>query len=375
VKVWIVADVSREIPGGMLRHMESHADGLRRLGHAAQVFCSEDFGAAWSGQIGRRLSGLHSIKGLVGKFRAESPDLVNVHTLIAPAWIAAQQLGLLGKAKIVVMSYGADERVAPRRSGLRHVVQLVDLTVPARFTLPRATGIWCVNNEDRAFVLQRYGLSDRRVALIPHACDELFYEPPRGEASRAARQLLFVGTWIPRKGTAILGAALPRLISRRPDLRITLAGTIVDEQTVRTSFPEAAQAALTVRPRVSPLELRELYRTSTMLLVPSEVEGLPIVLLEAMASSCPSLSAANSGMADVIVEGENGWLLSTREPDRWAARVESLLDDEPALRRAGEGARLTAARFRIDRVTAEAVAWYEFLLGAHRERRTTGRYS
>lgn len=369
-----MADVSREIPGGMLRHMESHADGLRRLGHAAQVFCSEDFGVAWSGQLGRRLPGVRSLKGLLGRVRAESPDLINVHTLVAPAWIAAQQLGLLGEAKVVVMSYGADERVAPRRSGLRRLVQLLDLTVPARATLPRATGIWCVNNEDRAFVLRRYGLPDRRVALLPHACDDLFYEPPAGE-TRAAGHLLFVGTWIARKGTAILASALPRLISWRPDLRVTLAGTMVDEQTVRTSFPEAAQEALSVRPRVSPIELRELYRTSTLLLVPSEVEGLPIVLLEAMASGCPSLSAANSGMSDVIVEGQNGWLLSTREPNPWAERLGSLLDDAPALRRAGEGARATAARFRIDRVTAEVVAWYEFLLGAPKERRTKGGHS
>lgn len=347
--------------------MESHVDGLRRLGHSAQVFCSEDFGTTGSATLDRRVSGLRSMKALLGRVRAESPDVMNVHTLIAPVWIAAQRMGLLGKAKVAVMSYGADERVVPRSRGLRRLVQLLGLTIPARATLPRATGIWCVNNEDREFVLKRYGLPERRVAVIPHACGEAFYESPAADEHRAGMHLLFVGSWIPRKGTAILSSALPHLISKRPDLRVTLAGTIVEERMVRASFPEWAQAALTVRPRVSPLDLRELYRTSTLLLVPSEVEGLPIVLLEAMASGCPSLSAANSGMADIIVEGENGWLLSTREPAAWAERIESLLQDGPALSRAGTGARATAERFRIDRVTSDAVAWYESLLGLPRQ--------
>jgi len=351
----------------MLRHMESHADGLRQFGHAAEVFCSEDFGITGSANIDRHVSGLRSMKALLGKVRAESPDVMNVHTLIAPAWIAAQQMGLLGKTKVVVMSYGADERVISRRSGLRRLVQLLGLTIPARAMLPRATGIWCVNAEDREFVLKRYGLSERRVAVIPHVCGGLFYDPPASDAHRASMHLLFVGSWIPRKGIAILSSALPQLISKRPDLRVTLAGTMVEERTVRTSFPGSAQAAITVHPQASPLELRELYRMGTLLLVPSEVEGLPIVLLEAMASGCPSLSAANSGMADIIVDGENGWLLSTREPAIWAERIESLLQDPSALRRAGQGARATAERFRSDRVTADAVAWYEFLLALPRQ--------
>src|SRR6185437_5318113 len=101
----------------MLRHMESHADGLRRLGHSAKVFCSEDFGTTGSANIDRRVSGLRSMKALLGSVRAEAPDVMNVHTLIAPVWIAAQRMGLLGKAKVAVMSYGADERVVPRSRG------------------------------------------------------------------------------------------------------------------------------------------------------------------------------------------------------------------------------------------------------------------
>jgi glycosyltransferase involved in cell wall biosynthesis len=67
-------------------------------------------------------------------------------------------------------------------------------------------------------------------------------------------------------------------------------------------------------------------------------------------------------MSDVIREGENGWLLDSREPADWAARIEALLADRDGLRRAGEGARATGQRFRVEQVAAQALAWYSSIM-------------
>jgi glycosyltransferase involved in cell wall biosynthesis len=342
--------------------MELHAEGLRRLGHGATVFCNEDFVSTGRPPLDARIPGVRSLAALLPRSRRERPDVVNVHSTPAPAWIAARRLGLLGRAAVVVMSYGADERTAATTTDLRGFLRRLRLALPARTMLPLAAGVWCVNSEDRAFFLERYHLDPARVALIPHAADDLFFapEPP---VERRPDQILFVGTWIPRKGIDILSAALPLLRARRSDLKIVLAGTIVDEATVRAAFPAAAQGALSVLPRTAPEKLRDLYRESTLLLIPSEMEGLPIVLLEAMACGCPSLSAEHSGMRDVIREGENGWLLASRDPAAWADRIQALLADREGLRRAGEGARATSPRFRLEEVTAQALAWYSSVMG------------
>jgi len=338
--------------------MELHAEGLRRLGHRARVWCAEDFASTGWPALDARTPGGRSLAALWPLARRERPDMYNVHTLSAPAWIAARRLGLLGRAPVVVMSYAADERGLTPGGGVRGLVQRLRIAGAARAMLPLASGVWCVNNEDRAFYLERYGLPPERVAVIPHAADDLFYAAPDQAVIRQAQQLLFVGTWIPRKGIEILRRALPILLGRIPSLRMVLAGTIADEAAVRAAFPGSAQGALRVVARSSPEELRALYAASTLLLVPSEIEGLPIVLLEAMAGGCPSLAAANSGMLDVIREGENGWLLGSREPDAWAARIEALLGNPEGLRRAGEGARTTAEDFRLERVTARALEFY-----------------
>jgi glycosyltransferase involved in cell wall biosynthesis len=109
--------------------------------------------------------------------------------------------------------------------------------------------------------------------------------------------------------------------------------------------------------------LRKLYRTSALLLLPSRREGLPISLLEAMSCGCPALTAANSGMLDAIVPGENGWLEVSFDPEVWATRIVSLLAAPRALAAASEGAYRSAEQYRLDRITPKVAGWYAELLG------------
>jgi len=361
VNVWIVADVPGAVPGGMMRHMLSHADGLLRLGHRATVFFSDAFWSSGIAGVDLRSSGLRSCASLLARCRHEVPDIVNVHSLIAPTWILAQRLGLLRATKIVVMSYGADERALPTRPGIRPALAKLRIALPARSALPHAAGIWCLNREDMEFYVSRYKVDEKRISLTPHAVGDLFYEPT-GDVRRTVRQLLFVGTWIERKGIGILSAMLPQLLSQYPDLKLVLAGTIAAEREVRATFPEQVQGAIRVLPVLGPEQLRKLYDESALLLVASELEGLPIVLLEAMARGCPSLSAANSGMKDVIEDDQNGWLLESRDPKVWADRIGSLLSDQAELERVGERARTFAERFRTETVARRALEWYGSLL-------------
>lgn len=355
--VWIVADVPRDVPGGMRRHMELHAEGLRRLGVRASVFFSEDVPRPVRGSLFARLPGARMLAGLFGRVRAEQPDLVNVHTLAAPAWIAARALGAL-RSKVVVMSYAADERILPReRVGFRAALRRLRIAVPARALFPRADGIWCVNREDAEFYRRVYRIREGRVAVIPHAVADTFFEP--SDERRIPSQLLFVGTWIERKGIDILASALPVAFERDSDLRVVLAGTMVEAAVVRRTFSDAVNQRIQVFPRLDDEALRRLYRSSGLLLVPSRLEGLPFSLLEAMAGGCPALVAANSGMKDVVREGRNGWLLNSFEASTWAERIVALTADRDGLASASAVAELGAREFRVGAVAERALRWYE----------------
>jgi glycosyltransferase involved in cell wall biosynthesis len=357
VKVWILADVSRSVPGGMRRHMELHAEGLERLGTAATVLLSEDV-HGFDGLKAWRAPGARMLLALRGRYRTERPDVVNVHTQCAPAWIAARRNGLID-SKVVVMSYAADEPAVGFREP-RDLLRWARVAVPARATFPHADGIWCVNQEDAEYYVGTYGVERRRIGRFPHAVADSFYaDEPR--VSRNPRRLLYVGTWIHRKGIDVLTAALERVVRAMPDVEIVLAGTLSGDAEVRGHLAAEVSARTRIVPLADDAELRDLYRSSALLLIPSRREGLPITMLEGMACGCPPLAAANSGMLDAVEPGENGWLEVSFDPERWAARLLELLARPDALERASLGASRTAESFRIETVARAVRGWYETL--------------
>jgi glycosyltransferase involved in cell wall biosynthesis len=233
------------------------------------------------------------------------------------------------------------------------------VALPARALFRHAAGIWCVNLEDAAFYETEYRITRDRLAVIPHSIEASFFEPCG--AARDWNQLLFVGTWIPRKGSDLLERCLPAVLSRAPDCRVVLAGVLVPEQDVRARLPRGSQHRVEVRTRVDDTELRALYGTSGLLLVPSRLEGLPFSLLEGFAGGCPALASAHSGMRDVVIEGRNGWLVDGDDPNRWTERILALLGDLDGRRAASDGARRSAQGFRTPDLTRAALAWYESL--------------
>jgi glycosyltransferase involved in cell wall biosynthesis len=366
VHVWILADVEHSVPGGMRRHMELHAEGLGRLGQRASLFFSEDFRTGAARHVPKRLPGIKTFAALKARYALEKPDVVNVHTQCAPAWIVAARTGR-APSRVVVMSYAADEgAISVERP--RDVLRWARAALPARSTFPRADGIWCVNRTDLAYYRDRYGVAPAKLACIPHAVGDSFYRDVPG-LERNPHQLLFAGTWIQRKGVDVLARALELAVRSAPELQIVLAGTLVGEADVRRALAPAVAERTRVFPTADDDALRALYRTSSLLLLPSRREGLPIVMLEAMASGCPPLAAANSGMLDAIVPGENGWLEASFDPELWAQRVLELVRAPEALRKASAGAARSAEAFRIETVGRTALDWYRTLLAPDGSRR------
>lgn len=357
MKVWVLADVSRSVPGGMRRHMELHAEGLERIGESATVLLAEDV-SGLDALKSLRAPGTRMLLALRDRYRAERPDIVNVHTQCAPAWIQARRAGWL-RSKIVVMSYAADEPAIGWREP-RDLLRWARVALPARSSFPHADGIWCVNQEDAEYYVGTYGVERQRIGRFPHAVADSFYATEPAVVRRPAR-LLYVGTWIHRKGIDVLTDALERVVGARPDVEIVLAGTLAGDADVRVHLGAAVSARTRIVPQAGDGELREMYRSSTLLLIPSRREGLPITMLEGMACGCPPLAAANSGMLDAVSPGENGWLEVSFDPGRWAARILELLAHPDRLERASRGAAVTAEGFRIETVARSVRSWYEAL--------------
>ena len=189
-----------------------------------------------------------------------------------------------------------------------------------------------------------FGVAPERLAMLGNGLDtELFRPDP--SVPRAERRLLCVGRASdPNKGIRTLVDALARL----PD-DVTL--TLVDSPTSEArkwALERGCADRLELAGRVSTEELVRLYRSATLVVVPSRYEGFGLPAAEAMACGTPVVTTDAGALPEVVSVGGGGVLVPPDDPDAMAKAIRDLLD-HPELR-ADLGRR---ARPRID----EAFAW------------------
>ena len=161
----------------------------------------------------------------------------------------------------------------------------------------------------------------------------------------AAGAVLSVGRLIPDKGMDVVIEACAR--AGRP---LVIAGSGPEraalEARARTSGSDVRFAGQVGRP-----ELDALYaQASVVVLAARRGEGLPNVLLEAMAQARPVVATSCAGTRDLLADGENGLLVPAGDALALAAAIERLAADRVLAARLADAARATAERFEWERV-------------------------
>ena len=194
----------------------------------------------------------------------------------------------------------------------------------------------------------KYNLDSERVAYIPNGVEARFFTP-REYLSDGKLRLLYAGTWLDQRGIFYIRDALRALAPKIPRLTMTFAGPGVPPEEIARFFGGELEKRIIVRPVVPADQMPNLYAEHDIFVFPSLMEGLPSVLLEAMASGMPVITSETCGMPDVVEDETNGLLI----PPGDAAVLERAilrLADSPELRRQlGQSARDTMRRYTWER--------------------------
>lgn len=167
---------------------------------------------------------------------------------------------------------------------------------------------------------------------------------------------LFVGRLIEAKGILDLVAALAMQSAEAP-WHLLVVGDGPLEQEVRRRAARAGVAAkLTLTGYLQGDDLRAAYQVADVFVLPSYSEGLPLVVLEAMAAGLPIVTTGIRGMADHLRDGVNGLLVPPGEPPALAAALARLLGDGEEGRRMGRVNREQVAEFSPERVARDYLA-------------------
>lgn len=275
-------------------------------------------------------------------------------TTALPLLVAGPGLKKKG-VRLAAIAHGLDvtDPNPAYQAAVRRLCGMLDAVMP----VSRATGEQLVER----------GLPRERVHVVPNAVDLDRFAGVAASRRDAARPsiagapplaeddflLVTVGRQVRRKGFAwFIENVMPKLPER---VLFWLAGDGPERENIEAAIERAGlQRRVRCLGKISEAELVELYRRGQLfvmpnIVVPGDMEGFGIVMLEAGACGLPTLAADLEGIRDVIEEGVNGWFAPTEDADAFALRIRALADDPEGLRAASERtAEYVTSKFRWD---------------------------
>jgi colanic acid/amylovoran biosynthesis glycosyltransferase len=199
-----------------------------------------------------------------------------------------------------------------------------------------------------------------KVRVVHCGIEQAFHAGAAGAPPPAAR-LVCVGRLCEQKGQLLLVQAAQRLRQRGVAFELVLAGDGEMRAEVQDAIAAAGlQAQVRITGWISSAQVREEMLAARAVVLASFAEGLPVVLMEAMALRRPVISTQVAGIPELVRPGENGWLVPAGDIDALAGALEDCLrTGSDMLARMGEAARLRVLeRHDIDTEAAKLAALF-----------------
>lgn len=183
---------------------------------------------------------------------------------------------------------------------------------------------------------------------------------------RPSRRLLCIGRLCEQKGQPLLLEAAHKLTIRGVAFELVLAGDgEMRAEIERLIARYQLQTVVHVTGWISSDEVRAELLAARALVLPSFAEGLPVVIMEAMALRRPVISTFVAGIPELVVAGEHGWLVPAGDADALADAMQSCLDaSDEILAELGERAhsRVTE-RHDIDNEASKLIVQFQEAIG------------
>jgi glycosyltransferase involved in cell wall biosynthesis len=265
---------------------------------------------------------------------------------------------------VIVFSHGLERRAAilagPEAVRWRRVLTAPLWWLRAWSTdrgLRRAAGVLAINREDAAFLRSHYRVPVERMFVFRNGVH------PVPDASLPAeeqcRTILFLGSWLRRKGIDTLAEAASRLHGRVPGLRWVLGGTGAAAEEVLRAWPRELHGDTEIVAKFPPHEEAALIQRCGLFVLPSRFEGQPLSLLQAMAAARCCLASAACGQLDLIQHGVNGLLHQPGNAAQLAEQIAQCVSHSPLAAALGMAARDSVRDRSWSGVSEEVVSFVE----------------
>ena len=283
--------------------------------------------------------------------------------------------GMFTKARIVTtehyisqLKYLRRRPLSPLKSLIREArirFQLFMKLLSFRFIHTIVT----VSESNRDFMISEFGQQiEPKLRAIPNGINLTEYLAPANQQERAVQDkdsdltVVTVAGLNNQKGHEYLVRAIPSIVAEFAQVRFVFVG----EGHLRSSLENLA-TSLGIENKVEfagwRTDVPAILRRSDLFVLPSLFEGLPLSLIEAMASGKAVVATDVDGTHDVVIDGATGFLVPPKDPAALSQRIAELLADSKMRERFGQaGKERVFASFSDSRMTREYSELYESAL-------------
>lgn len=271
------------------------------------------------------------------------PTLVTVHTPMkahSGSFPTTTWLGCLVKLQALA-SYGMEREIFERADRLTAVAHSV------------------------VREMQDYDVAPEKVSVLGNGVDTDIFFPDSNGVATDPPYFLTVGRLGLRKGIEDLIQCAELVSKQFPTHKFYIVGAGPLESAIRADIArrKLGEQTILLGHIESRARLAELYRGATLYVHPAHYEGLPTVLLEAMACGRPVIATAVSGALDVVQDGQNGLLVPPKQPLHMAQAIIRVLQKPGWGEQLGwAGLKTIQERFCWNVVGGNYLAEYERLL-------------
>jgi len=336
-------------PGGLERIAVDLALAQKKAGHTPILYCMFGGGPLADEARGAGIPVLEFHKrpgfsvsilfNLARQLRQDAPDVLHTHNPgvhhygALAAWMA--------RVPVVV-----NTRHGPATSFGRAYQERYYRTV-----MPLTDRVVFVCEDSMRYLVDQRGLPGRKASVIVNGIElDPFLEQPAAPGSASPRiRFGSVGRMVPVKAHSILIDAFAQVARRLPDAELRIVGGGPLEADLRE---HARKAGLNGRLRVEGLNHRiaDFLRDLDIFVLSSTSEGLPLVILEAMAAGLPIVSTRVGGVPEVATEGAVAYLCTPGSADQLAEAMYRAATN-PDLASMGKTAReIAVAKFGLSQM-------------------------
>ncbi len=302
-------------------------------------------------------------------------DIIHAHTTHPSGYIATRLKKKGSQTPVIITPHGIDIHQIPE---IGHGKRLNPFLQPKiEQVLQDADALTAISGSIRASLLDA-GANPNKIYQIPNGVDiKRFQQKTNTDVRKSlslpedARLIVTVGNYNPRKGHEVLINTMPSVLKQEPRAKLVIVGrgtnvlnSLVQKLGLNDSVLLLGEVKLPAKPNMyeGGDRLVDIYRNSSVYVsagIEEGAEGLSLAVLEAMASGLPIIGTDVSGNRDIILNGENGFLVPPSDSHRLSDKILEILKNNHVQNEMGDKALQTVQDFSWEKIATMYLELYK----------------